>query len=628
MEENRFKVTEENIGVQGTRIGKEGVHFGYTGSSEVPPVLLLYKKGTSEIAEEIPFPKAALGDHFYSMTVKFSPSEYEYNFRDGDMIITDPYAKKICGREIFGQEPSEDPHSLRGGFVSTKYKWEDDVLPHIPYEDAVMYQLHLRGFTMQKNSGGRKKGTFAGVKEKIPYLAELGINQVKLLPVYDFNEMVPKMVRQRPLSMGQGSNIIGKKGELPPSGGLKDQYKLNFWGYGGGFYFAPKASYASTQNPDIEFKDMVKSFHSNGIEVILEFSFEENTDIQMISDCLTYWAKEYHVDGFSVIARESVLSELARLPLFRTRKLIANWYQNSVKSWNKEKGHALLAESNDGFMNDCRKALKGDEDCLSAFSHQIRSRGSGCAKISYMTNHDGFTMMDLVSYDRKHNLDNGEQDRDGTEYNLSWNCGLEGPSKKKEIVSLRMRQRKNAYAIMLFSQGTPMLLAGDELGNSQNGNNNPYCHDNKLSWVDWSGKKRNEELLQFVKQAIAYRKSHKVFHQERELKCADQLSNGFPDLSFHGDRAWYGDFEKPNRHLGCMYASQYVGKRGFVYVAYNFHWNPQEFALPLLPKGENWYKVMDTSLKDSFIDTPSQEKMQDVKSFTVPARTIVILEGK
>lgn len=191
-----------------------------------------------------------------------------------------------------------------------------------------------------------------------------------------------------------------------------------------------------------------------------------------------------------------------------------------------------------------------------------------------------------------------------------------------------MRQRKNAFAMMLFAQGTPMLLAGDEFGNSQNGNNNPYCQDNELSWVDWSGKRRDRELTEFVAQAIAYRRAHGCLHQVRELTCSDMLSTGYPDLSFHGDRAWYGDFGNVRRHLGCMYSGEYAQEKGFVYIAYNFHWETQEFALPLLPKKMAWHKVMDTSYKESFIAREGQEKLQEMKSFTVPARTIVILEGR
>lgn len=624
MNDSEFRIIADSNSTPGIMIEKDGIHFGYYACTEETPVLLLYRKGTEEVVAELPFPKQNVSGSLYTMKVRFQPSQYEYNFREGDAVVTDPYAKKISGRERFGQEPSESPHAIRGGFTVKKYNWGEDCLPQIPYNEAVMYHLHVRGFTMQKNSGVRRKGTFAGLKEKIPYLKELGINQVKLMPVYEFAEVVPRISRKRrpPKSQSEAKERAFEKQN--PDG----LYKLNYWGYGDGFYFAPKASYAAGKNPEDELKDMVKAFHGQGIEVLLEFCFTDRADVSMIGQCLDHWANEYHIDGFSIIARESVSAELARLPLFRKRKLICNWFPDSVKEYNREENFCQLAQSNDGFMNDCRRLLKGDGECLEAFSHRLRSNPAGCAEINYMTNHDGFTLMDLVSYNQKHNLENNEQDHDGSNYNCSWNCGVEGPSKKRDIVNLRMRQRKNAYAMMLFAQGTPMLLAGDELGNTQDGNNNPYCHDSELTWVDWSKRRGNRELTDFVKAAIAYRKSHKVLHQGRELKCSDYLSSGYPDLSFHGDRAWYGDFEQPHRHLGCLYSGYYAGEEDFLYIAYNFHWDEQEFALPLLPKGQSWYKVMDTSQKESFPAQEMQECLKDAKAVLIPARTIVILEGR
>lgn len=621
--ENRFKIIADSNRMPGTAIERDGVHFGYYASGGERPVLLLYQKGTDEVAARLPFPESARGDHFYAMKVKLQPAKYEYNYCEGERVITDPYATLIRGRKEFGAVPDPSPHSLRGGFAEEKYDWEDDCCPEIPYHEAIMYHLHVRGFSMQRNSGVRKKGTFAGLREKIPYLSSLGVNQVKLMPVYEFEDMVSRMPKKNSPVKSQ-AEAASRAFEKPGT----EEYRKNYWGYGDGFYFAPKEAYAAGSHPEREFRDMVKAFHAAGIEVILEFCFTDRMDFCQIARCLSYWAERYHVDGFSVIARDSVVAELARLPLFEKRKLICTWYPDHIKAYNEEEKQFLLAESNDGFMNDCRRILKGDEEFLEAFSYRIRHNDVSCGQINYMTNHDGFTLLDLVSYDHKYNAENGEQERDGTDYNYSWNCGEEGPSRKKEILSLRMRQRKNAYAMLLFSQGTPMLLAGDEFGNSQNGNNNPYCHDSELTWLDWSKLRSSRELTDFVRDAIAYRKEHKVLHQNRSLQCADQFSSGFPDLSFHGEQAWYGDFDRMRRQLGCMYSGYYAGEKGFVYIAYNFHWAPRDFALPLLPKGQAWHKVMDTSLKRSFMPEGEQEILADVKAFRVPARTIVLLEGK
>lgn len=621
--ENGFKIIADSNRLPGTAIERDGVHFGYYAAGKEQPALLLYKKGTEEIAAKIPFAEAVNGDNFYSMKVKLQPAKYEYNYCEGETVITDPYATLICGERQFGEIPGSSPHGLRGGFAEEKYNWEGDSFPEIPYHEAIMYHLHVRGFSMQKNSGVRKKGTFAGLREKIPYLSSLGINQVKLMPVYEFEDMVCRTPRKE-TPVGTQKEAATRAFDKPDT----EEYKLNYWGYGSGFYFAPKRAYAASGHPEREFRDMVKAFHAAGIEVILEFFFTDTMDFCQIARCLLYWAERYHVDGFSVIARDSVVAELARLPLFKKKKLICTWYPDYVKAYNEKETHCLLAESNDGFMNDCRRILKGDEYFLEAFSHRVRYNDVSCGQINYMTNHDGFTLLDLVSYDHKYNAENGEQERDGTDYNFSWNCGEEGPSRRKEIISLRMRQRKNAYAMMLFSQGTPMLLAGDEFGNSQNGNNNPYCHDSEITWLDWSKARSSRELTDFVRDAIAYRKQHKVLHQDRSLQCADEYSSGFPDLSFHGEQAWYGDFERLRRQLGCMYSGYYAGEKGFLYVAYNFHWASQNFALPLLPEKQTWRKVMDTSRKCSFIPEDEQEILANAKAFSVPARTIVILEGK
>ena len=641
MSDREFRVIADSKNVPGIVIEKDGVHFGCFAAGEEPPTLILYEKGTERIVARLPFPENGTAGGLYTMKVQLQPENYEYNFCEGDEVYTDQWARLVSGREEFGRRPEDSPHGVRGAFLVKEYDWGEDRLPQIPYDEAVMYHLHVRGFTKQRNSGTRKKGTFAGLCDKIPYLKQLGVNQLRLMPVYEFAEMVPKFPKEKPVGAvpagagAQGSPESGSQVSAKTGAGLSphvaeamksiEQYRMNYWGYGeDAYYFAPKASYASTKHPDVEFKDMVKAFHAEGIEVILEFSFPDEVDISRIGHCLSWWATEYHVDGFGVMARDSAVTELAKLPLFRSRKLICTWFPDVLK----QDKNRLLAESNDGFMNDCRRLLKGDEQVLRAFSYQLRCNPSGCGRVNYMTNHDGFTLMDLVSYDRKYNMDNGEYNRDGSDFNYSWNCGEEGPSRKRDIRALRMRQRKNAFAMLLFSQGTPMLLAGDEFGNSQNGNNNPYCHDSELTWTDWSAARSNKELSGFVQEAIAYRKAHKALHQKSEPQCIDYRSIGYPDLSFHGERAWYGDFEQMGRGLGCLYCGEYAGEDDFLYIAYNFNWIPQEFALPLLPKNMSWRVVMDTSRKVSFIPREEQTALEDTKAFCVQARTVVLLEGR
>ncbi|MCC8105292.1 MAG: Type II secretory pathway, pullulanase PulA and related glycosidase [Clostridiales bacterium] len=656
MGDNGFQILKDDINTPGAVVCKDGVHFGFYASGAGRPALLLYKKGTEEVAAELPFPEPSVPGNFYSMKVKLSAEDYEYNFRDGDTVVTDPYAGRIAGREAYGQVPSLSPHGLRGAFVTGTYRWDEDQLPSIPFSDVIMYHLHVRGFTMHRNSGVSRsqKGTFAGLKKKIPYLLSLGINQVKLMPVYEFSELeIPEYLYTHTIAdkeqkkvnasadgadnhSDQASATMQDAAEhafdLPAASyeqTLKTQeFRKNYWGYGPGYYFAPKSSYAASKRADVEFKDMVRAFHKNGIEVILEFSFSAETDIGQIIACLNYWACEYHVDGFSIVGREELSAVLARLPLFTSRKLICSCYPDDFISEKGSKQKRHIARSNDGFMNDSRRLLKGDAGTLETFGWRTRYNPAGCAQINYMTNHDGFTLMDLVSYNMKYNDENGEMGRDGSDANYSWNCGEEGPSAKRKITALRMRQRKNAYAMMLLSQGTPMLLAGDEFGNTQKGNNNPWCQDGELTWLDFSRTKGNKELTAFVSQLIAYRKAHRILHLDAEPQCADYLSSGFPDLSYHGARAWYGDMKSSSLHMGCMYSGHYAGEEDFLYIAWNFHWEEQQFALPLLPDGYSWIRVMDTGLPESFPAMEEQENLGALRMFSVSPRTVVLLEGR
>ncbi len=582
--------------------------------------LLLYKKGEKIPAYEIPFPSPSVCGGTSAVKVRFpAGGEYEYNFQTDGRIITDSRARQISGREVFGMAASEEPHSVRGVVLRKKYDWRGDVLPNLPYENAVMYQLHVRGYTMQKNSGVRHKGTFRGLMEKLPYIKSLGVNQLRLMPAYEFDELIKPLSEKLP---------AWAKPPVPTE--ENTPRRINFWGYTGGYYFAPKSSYASEPaRAACEFMDLIRACHKEQIEVIMEFFFGDEMDFKTIADCLEFWAEEYHIDGFAVIARDSVTAELGRLPLFAERKLICSWFGQDTLDHRASKTRRMLAESNDGFRDDCRRFLKGEGGCLENFSVRIRRNPANHATVNYITHHDGFTLMDLVSYDCKHNEANGEMGRDGSDFNLSWNCGAEGPTRKREILQLRLRQIKNAFAMMLLSQGTPMLLAGDESGNSQDGNNNPYCHDSELAWIDWSLKRREsiQALTSFVKDLISFRQKHPILHMACELSCMDLHSSGYPDLSFHSSNAWFGAFESANCHLGCMYDGRYADEDCFLYIAYNMHWTPQEFALPQLPPQMAWQRVIDTSEKDSFIQGGERTSYEKEKSFEVHPRTVVVLEA-
>ncbi len=554
----------------------------------------IYEKKSGKLLLEQKFPADAKYGNLRTVTVSGLPlPDVVYDYRIQDETVCDPYAKILTGDET---QPKR-----RCAFSTAQYDWGSDAFPRIPYERAIMYHLHVRNFTRHPKSMVRHKGTFLGLQEKVPYLKNLGINQVKLMPIYEPAPDAHEKEKEHPLLANQ---------------------RPNCWGYGAGSYFAPRRLFAATDDPIKEVKDMVRVFHQNGIELIMELFFETGTPIRMILDCLTYWVSEYHIDGFHIMGNGELGRYLMGDPVLAQTKLIVD---NASFAADAPEGLRTFAEANDGFLMDMRRILKGDEGMLESFAWRVRRNSGKFAMINYITNHDGFTLNDLVSYDQKHNEENGEQNRDGANYNFSWNCGQEGPSRKKTVTALRKKQMKNAFLLMLLSQGTPMILAGDEFGNSQNGNNNPYCLDNEVSWVDWNACRRHPDMVEFVKQAIAFRKKHRVLSMAEEFLLTDYKSCGYPDLSYHSSRAWYGGFEYNSRQLGMMYCASYAGEEEFLYVAYNLHPQEQELALPKLPAGMTWYLAADTS-QNGFLEEP--QKIEESRTRFFPARSVTILLGK
>ena len=603
---------KKNIEMQSAAANKRDITFRLAteGSEEVS--VLLYKKGSQEVIREVPLEEHPFDGSVRSTHVMLDPAHTEYNFRAGGRVMQDPAARLIRGRDTFGDLSDREEHQVRCGFVTEDFPWEGDVPLRLPYEDVISYCLHVRGFTMGRQSGVRHKGTFRGLQEKIPYLNELGINQIILMPAYDFNE-----VMVRPVA---GQNMAPAGAADAPAA----DKKLNYWGYTDGFFYAPKAGYSASRSPDLEFKEMVKALHRAGIELIMEFAFPDRKDICFMTDCLSWWIREYHVDGFFLLVRKETACMLAGCPQLKGVKLITGYYPaREVYPDGRKSRLRLLGSCNDGFKESCRRLLKGDEDRLGDFVNRMRQNEEDTACINYITNHDGFTLMDLVSYDKKHNEENGEQGRDGAACEYSWNCGVEGPSRKSTVQALRMRQMKNAFAMLLLAQGTPMLLAGDEFCNTQGGNNNPWCIDSPVTWLDWNKSKSACEMTEYVKKLIAFRKAHGILHPAAPLKGSDQTSCGYPDFSCHSGRAWYGGFEYQNRHIGMMFCSQSKEKEDFVYTAFNLHWDSQTFALPYLPDGMEWEIAFDTDGGAGEYDSGEAA----VREFTLPGRSVRVLTG-
>lgn len=585
---------------------EDGYNFAVV-ACDATITLNLYEKDAKEPSCAILLDgRYKFGDIFAVRVSGLDWTNMNYNYTIGEKKVLDPYAAQVCDAYAFGE--SIRPDDYRSKVMVGGFDWEDDQPLHIPYEDSIIYKLHVRGFTKHASSKVKAKGTYAGVIEKIPYLQELGITTVEMMPVFEFEE-VQKWT-------GNDKNSLYN----PQFNG-----KVNYWGFAKGMYFAPKSAYSvggrRNQDYTLEFKQMVKELHKAGIEVIIEMFFPYDAGINLIRDCVRYWVVEYHIDGVHMNASNAAMEAIAGDPLLSHVKMFSTYWDGITKN----PSYKNLANYNQGFMDCARKLLKGDENQLNEFSSRVKANDLRFGQINYIANSNGFTLMDLVSYDRKHNEPNGENNHDGEDFNNSWNCGIEGKCRKKKTMDLRLKQIKNALMMVFLSQGTPLLLAGDEFGNSQNGNNNPYCQDNEVSWLNWKNLDSNKEIFEFTKELIAFRKKHRILHMDTPLRDMDYRSCGYPDVSFHSDNAWFASFENYNRHFGMMYCGKYAtnadgSEDDFIYVAYNLHWEKHVLALPTLQEGYEWEIVMDSTGK---ID--SSRLHVEERGIEVEERSIVVL---
>ena len=527
--------------------------------------LIIYKKGAraSAFSQEMPYSDVAGNLHFLSVVLE-QPEDYEYCYKIGGKIVPDPYGKAFSGREHWSVSKGKEKRKLRTRIVTDTFDWGKSQFPHLKKEDVIAYSLHVRGFTKHSSSGVAHKGTFDGVTEKLPYLQKLGINQIHLMPVYEFDE---------------------------------NQRHVNYWGYGKAYFFAPKASYAAG-DPVNEMKSLVRQMHLAGIEVILEMPFTEGTTFSLILDCLRYWVMQYHVDGFIVNPYICNPDELAKDPVLAKSKIL---------------------KKEDGFQNVMRRFLKGDEGMIRDVICQLKNQDTQL--YNYIASHNGFTLCDVVSYDGKHNEANGENNLDGPDYNYSWNCGAEGYSRKKAVNELRKNQIFNAFFLLLFAQGMPCILSGDEFMNTQKGNNNAYCQDNLISWLDWNQLSRQEELYTFVCRLIALRKA---CMKQTAKKSEDTMGrSGIPQISYHGEDAWQMPAGRASRQLGVFYHEECTEKD--FYIAYNMHWLSHSFALPSLPKGMEWVCIAGT--KEGVLDEKEAVPVKD-KKVQLEERTIKVFVGR
>ncbi len=652
-----------------------GINFSISSHDATACTLRLYHAGEDE-----PYARIQIPEHFrtgdsYSIIVfdqDIEDLEYTYRFSgpydfaagmrfDDSIDLLDPYAKLITGRDVWGNDPNVQP-PMRCKVIFDDYAWEGDQQLDTPYEDLVIYEMHVRGFTNGSNSPAKRRGTYKGVVEMIPYLCELGVNCVELLPVFEFDEL-----------------------EFAYRG---DGRIHNYWGYSTVGFFAPKAAYAASGERGLacdEFKNMVKQLHKAGISVILDVVFNHtaeggdpgrtysyrgidnrtyyildsagrNTNYsgcgntvncnnavvrQHILDCLRYWVSDYHVDGFrfdeapilsrgqdgSPLQNPPLLETLAHDPILSRTKLIAEaWDAAGLYQVGSFPAPKRWSEWNGKYRDCLRSFLKSDAWAGPQLVERIMGspdmyKDDELPNINFVTCHDGFTLNDLVSYNHKHNEANGEDNRDGMDDNTSWNCGVEGPTDDPEVEALRNRQVKNALALLLLSRGTPMMLAGDEFRNSQGGNNNGYCQDNEICWLDWGDLKRHADVFEFCKLIIALRKTHPVVGRYSYDMGVNET--GYPEMSFHGEMAWQLDISNPFYTFGFMFAQpgQRYGMQSdsYIYCGVNAFWEERTMELPIVPAGYSWRKYAYTA------DATHDAHEEVAGSFTLAPRSLVVL---
>lgn len=676
-----FRIRPGFFDINGATALSDGVCFTIHSQGATSCELLLYEPYAKEPFTILKYPdNYRIGNVFSMIVFDLDVEDFQYAFRldgpydkkkgllfDKHKPLLDPYAKAVVGQSEWGQKPDAFL-GYRGRVVKNNFDWGITKPSIIPMEDLIIYEMHVRGFTKDASSGVAHPGTFHGIMEKIPYLKELGINAVELMPIFEFDEMRDHRV------------IDGR--EL-----------LDYWGYNTVSFFAPNTSYASDREYNhvgTELKQLIKTLKENGIEVILDVVFnhtaEGNEDgpffsfkgidnnvyymltpdgnyynfsgcgntvncnhpvvQQMIVECLRYWVTTYRVDGFrfdlaSILGRNEdgtpmdkppLLQTLAFDPILGDVKLIAEaWdagglYQvGNFPSWKR------WSEWNGKYRDDLRDFLKGGywkapEAALrisgSSDLYNPFERGTN-ASINFITCHDGFSLYDLYSYNHKHNEANGWNNTDGSDDNRSWNCGAEGDTKDPLILKLRYRMIKNAFAVLICSRGTPMFLSGDEFCDTRFGNNNPYCQDNLTSWLDWKLLDTHRDIFEFCKYMIHFRRNHPAIR-----KSIAQSHCGFPPISQHGATPWDDNFTQDSKIVCTMFAGhdEKQDLEDIVYLAVNPYWESILIHLPKLPKPLQWHLAVDTSLSDTSGCTFEKEQMSHVgNDYLIGARTVVVL---
>lgn len=668
----------------GASLTQDGVNFSIYSKDATAIELLLFNDADDALPHIIPLSDDVnRTGHYWHIHVAGVSAGQLYGYRvygefdpekghrfDGSKVLLDPYAHAVVMGECYSRDIAkvygEDnlPNCFKGVVVDYRgFDWEGTAPLQRPFSETVIYEMHVKGFTAHPNSGvsADKRGTYAGVIEKIPYLKSLGVTAVELLPVQQFDPF-----------------------DVPIQG------NANYWGYSPINFFAPHAGYSSDQSPlgpVNEFREMVKALHKAGIEVYLDVvfnhtaegdesgptlsfkglqndgyyildsergftnysgcgnTFNTNHSIprRMIADALKYWVQQMHIDGFrfdlaSVMSRDEegvpmknppILWTIDTDPVLAGTKIIAEaWDAAGLYQVGTFIGDRWQ-EWNGKFRDHVRSFIRGDRGYVSHFADRLigspdlyyAHQSTPHRSINFITAHDGFTLHDLVSYNHKHNTANGEVNRDGENHNRSWNCGEEGATSDPDILWLREKQMKNFMSVLMFAVGTPMLSMGDEVGRTQQGNNNAYCQDNEISWFDWQQVDDNASLLRFTQQLIRWRQQNAPLDSSRHGSLADMLDT--TKIHWHGVKPNKPDWSPQSHSIALTVKDPRTNE--WVYMVINAYHEPLEFELPEL-EGGSWYRVLDTGLPSPDDVVASYDAMKlDGYHYMVQAHSVVFM---
>ncbi len=668
-----------------------GVNFSVYSSTAEAISLVLFRRGEHTPLAELPIPEEFRIGGVWAMTVfglDYENIDYGYRVHgpeephiadrfDPDRILADPYARAMSGRDVWGAQPDwDDPYQYRSKLAFDDFDWDGDQPLRIPQEDLVIYEMHVRGFTRDPSSGVSEPGTYAGLVEKIPYLKSLGVNCVELMPVFEFDEF--ENSRIDPTTGELLLNYWGYStvGFFAPKAGYAatgrygmqcDEFKnLVKELHAAGIQVLLDVVFNHTaegneEGPTIHFRGLDNrtyyiltpegyyyNFSGTGNTLNCNHPIVRN----YVLSCLRYWASEYHIDGFrfdlaaildrgedgAPLANPPLLEALSYDPLLRDCVLVAEaWDAGGLYQVGAFPNYGRWSEWNGKYRDTVRKYLKGEVGTIGDLAARIvgspdlYARRGVTASVNFVTCHDGFTLADLVTYNDKHNEANGENNRDGSDDNASWNSGVEGPTDDPEVRRLRMRQMKNAMLLLLTSQGIPLITAGDEIARTQGGNNNAYCHDSRLTWFDWSLADRNAELFEFVRNCIAFRAAHPLLRSRRHPTGEDHDSIGYPDISWHGVRAWEADWSEDSHLLALLRTGRATdGQADFVYLAFNSHWEAHDLELPELPSDTLWHLFADTYTgAPGDASAPGSEPvLSNQYSVQIGPRSAVVLVGR